>query len=260
MYELWRQCSAIVFFVDWEKPRHQGDGDTGKLASVNMWRRVLIAREWVGLQAHQYVGTVYVLMAMLLFLLGCQWRNLAVPTPSFELSASEATNPLLLFSIDSLVWLLSWLALFICRRFLDRLYRDRLLQFVDFASLCNVSIILIDRPLHGYYIHGRSVHPYADASMPEMINFLSREAGDLVAKRGLQSTEQQTFEVYTNFGFHNSYERLFSVVKNMYNSRDRFGGKTGDGSDQILAKSFDAINKLLRNFVENVCHVLNIDE
>ena len=42
------------------------------------------------------------------------------------------------------------------------LLQDKLTQFVDLASITNVSTLALDSKLHGYYIHGRSPHGFAD--------------------------------------------------------------------------------------------------
>ena len=57
----------------------------------------------------------------------------------------------------------------------ERFYRHPLLQFVDLCSVSNVSILLFDEPSHGYYIHGRSVHSYADTDMAELFHQLKKE-------------------------------------------------------------------------------------
>ena len=58
---------------------------------------------------------------------------------------------------------------------LDRYHRNRLLQFVDLLSLSNISVLVLDEPCHGYYIHGRSVHGHSDVNMDELNRNLKRE-------------------------------------------------------------------------------------
>lgn len=36
-------------------------------------------------------------------------------------------------------------------------------EFVDLCSICNISFLIFDESLHGYYIHGRS--PYGQAEI-----------------------------------------------------------------------------------------------
>jgi len=51
-----------------------------------------------------------------------------------------------------------------------------MLQFIDLLSLSNISMIIFDESYHGYYVHGRSVHPYADTDMIDISHNLAKEA------------------------------------------------------------------------------------
>lgn len=57
----------------------------------------------------------------------------------------------------------------------DRFYKDKLLDFVDVLSLANLSVMAFDELCHGYYLHGRSVHPCADTNIGELNACLRRE-------------------------------------------------------------------------------------
>jgi meckelin len=60
-----------------------------------------------------------------------------------------------------------------------------------------VSVFILQDALHGYYIHGRSVHGYADTDMWEMREHLRKEEENLTGQRGLvPDSDQQTFEMY----------------------------------------------------------------
>lgn len=52
--------------------------------------------------------------------------------------------------------------------------QDKLTQFVDLASITNVSTLALDSKLHGYYIHGRSPHGFADVDMKALITNLKK--------------------------------------------------------------------------------------
>ena len=109
--------------------------------------------------------------------------------------------------------------------FIDRFYRNSLLQFVDLISLANISILVFDEACHGYYIHGRSVHGSSDVNMDELNHNLKKEEvnfiillilqDDLVPKRGLLDTNQQGFEIYTTLPFRNTFDIIYSVVASL---------------------------------------------
>uniref|UniRef100_A0A915LWZ3 Transmembrane protein n=1 Tax=Meloidogyne javanica TaxID=6303 RepID=A0A915LWZ3_MELJA len=52
---------------------------------------------------------------------------------------------------------------------------DPFRNFMDLCSVANISVLALTHPLRGYYIHGRSVHGYADTDMLQMNTFLQRE-------------------------------------------------------------------------------------
>lgn len=66
----------------------------------------------------------------------------------------------------------------------SRFVEDKLGQFVDFCSISNISMFIMTHSQYGYYVHGRSPHGNADASMQKMTEALVREENDLTAKRG----------------------------------------------------------------------------
>lgn len=57
---------------------------------------------------------------------------------------------------------------------------DPFRNFMDLCSIANISVLAMTHPLHGYYIHGRSVHGLADTDMFEMNTFLQREKASAI--------------------------------------------------------------------------------
>lgn len=83
--------------------------------------------------------------------------------------------------------------------FYEHFVEDKIRQFVDLCSVCNVSsnafffiifcllyfnlmgsvqisVLVFSHRCFGYYIHGRSVHGHADTNMEEMNNNMKRES------------------------------------------------------------------------------------
>lgn len=58
---------------------------------------------------------------------------------------------------------------------IERLVLDPFHNMIDLCSIANISVLALTHPLHGYYIHGRSVHGQADTDMAEMNQFLHKE-------------------------------------------------------------------------------------
>ncbi|KAJ3315228.1 Meckelin [Boothiomyces sp. JEL0838] len=142
---------------------------------------------------------------------GVGLRNISTLKPNFGDLSSGVINPLLLFALNALIWML--LAGFqTAYKFLlqERFYRNTLTQYADVLSLSNISMLLLDEKCHGYYIHGKSVHSTADTDMEELNNCLKKETNDLVPRRGLADTNQQIFEVFLNLEFRKLFDQIQS--------------------------------------------------
>ncbi|KAL7751866.1 hypothetical protein RI367_002866 [Sorochytrium milnesiophthora] len=86
---------------------------------------------------------------------------------------------------------------YLARRYLyERFVHNAFLDYVDMLSVTNLSLVILDEPMHGYYVHGRSVHPQADTDIVTLNGNLKREETEAVIKRGLQGGDDQTFTVF----------------------------------------------------------------
>ena len=76
-------------------------------------------------------------------------------------------------------------------------------------SLSNISLLVFDEKCHGYYVHGKSVHSSADTNLEELNNCLQKEANDLVPRRGLLDTNQQSFEFFATREFRDVFDKIY---------------------------------------------------
>ncbi|KAI8803545.1 Meckelin [Cladochytrium replicatum] len=267
--KVYNQCSIDVFFVDWEKSRGTLQGPTSegvsRPAPVSVWRTIFMANQLNSIQCHRRINIEFTLIALYVILHGVRLRNAASPVPAttdrgWDLNSGAVggtVHPILLFVVNSLTWLVLIIAQVSFRVILfDRFYRNRMLQYVDLLSVSNVSLIVLDERCHGYYIHGRSVHGYADTDMPEMHANFKKEENDLVPKRGLNDTDQQTFEVFLTKQFRTTYEKVYRLVvaENKFfisnvqlNGPQRRAPKAG--TEKSL-KAYQTINKFLLSFFD----------
>lgn len=58
-------------------------------------------------------------------------------------------------------------------------------DFVDLCSIANISIMILDDALHGYYIHGENPIGVAEGSSEHLAQCLQYEAQGKGKKRGL---------------------------------------------------------------------------
>lgn len=88
------------------------------------------------------------------------------------MKSTTLTELAIISSIYLAVSVIQWLLrITIAERFLS----DPFHNMIDLCSISNISILILTHPLHGYYIHGRSVHDQADTDMISMNQYLHRE-------------------------------------------------------------------------------------
>jgi hypothetical protein len=221
------QCRVSVFFIDWEKSRGKLYSPTNEeliTAPVSVWRTFFVANQWNNLQTFRKVNIKFSIILMVFLLEGLNLRYIAAPHPKIgDLKAHEPTSIFLLFGLNCLCWFsICCVQMFIRWAIYGRYYKNRMLQFIDLLSLSNISLIIFDENYHGFYVHGRSVHPYADTDIVDIAHNLSKEATDLLPKRGFQNTNNILFEVYMTPEFKNVYENMFSnIQEKVLNSKKR---------------------------------------
>jgi hypothetical protein len=57
----------------------------------------------------------------------------------------------------------------------ERFFEHALHSFCDLCSVCNISVVLLEGPVFGYYIHGRSVHGRSDVGLRQTHTNMVRE-------------------------------------------------------------------------------------
>jgi meckelin len=201
---VYRQGRADVFLIDWETAHGTLLGKGGEPADeapVSVWRALFIANELNELQAVRLVKPALSLFLVLLFMVVLDFEGkyaTAVPGGGGAAALAAAPSHLLLrFAVGSFVYLCVLGAQALVTRLVYVPYvEDKVGQLVDLLAVANVSALILTEPLCGYYLHGRSVHAHADASMLELHEQLRAEEDGLTAHRGLTpSSAVQTFQV-----------------------------------------------------------------
>lgn len=202
-----------MFFIDWEQSKVQPSEnfyEPAKSSPVSVWRSIFMSNEWAAMQTYRNCNVYFTLLGVVILLEGASWKNLGTAKPSMQDLTDGVLNPILLFATDSICWLLLILGQKLFRFLLyDRFYRNKFNQFVDILSISNISLIVLDESRHGYYIHGRSVHATSDTTLEELNNCLQREANDMVPRRGLLDTNQQTFEIFVTHEFRILFDKIY---------------------------------------------------
>ncbi|CAH0381316.1 unnamed protein product [Bemisia tabaci] len=197
---VWRQVTIDIFLIDWEKPRATGNATS---QPISIWRTYFIANEFNEIQTKRKTNP-YIQLLLTVFILNIigveHWALahpklfLSVPNTQKNTPYSDTLRFALGVSIFIAVYLLQYFFI-VC--IYERYIKNEIQQFIDVCSIANISVFILAFENYGYYIHGRSVHGFADTDMYTIISQLCREEEDLVAHRGLiPASDQQTFQMY----------------------------------------------------------------
>eukprot|EP00842_Homolaphlyctis_polyrhiza_P004913 jgi/Hompol1/5422/HPOL_004423-RA len=104
------QCTAHVFFVDWERSRGRvvspgNDPSTATGAPISVWRSIFMANQWNALQTYQRIQIEFTLIALLVILEGLGFRYMATAKSGFKDLSADTVNPFLLVAVDSMWWI-----------------------------------------------------------------------------------------------------------------------------------------------------------
>ncbi|CAD8069334.1 unnamed protein product [Paramecium sonneborni] len=227
-----RQADVQVFFVDWEKsevlrPRELADKlDNNVLKMVesaqtkqSAWRMILIANEFNELQVYRIVSVEWTLLFVGFFLEGLKWINLDQEQPNLKLERIIPKNYVIQYFLCAFLYMTIGLAQIIIQKLFDIWFPILVEDFVDLCAISNVSILILDDVLHGYYIHGENPVGYAEGSSEHLANCLHYEALGKGKKRGFiqESSQQhqddvdlQTFELFLPMRFRDAYEKVYN--------------------------------------------------
>ena len=95
----------------------------------------------------------------------------------------------------------------------------------------------MDERFHGYYLHCRSPHQYADGSMIELLDMLHKEESGLVVDRSFDDAppDVQSFEIFASCEFRLAFDKVYNnlllttdAVQNGISGRGP-GGSTATG-------------------------------
>ena len=84
-------------------------------------------------------------------------------------------------------------------------------NFIDLCAISNISVLILDEFLHGYYIHGVSPNGYAELGLDELLESLNKEASGKSRSRGILPEDKsglQSFEVFIPTAIRKTYNYL----------------------------------------------------
>ncbi|XP_076670148.1 meckelin isoform X2 [Andrena cerasifolii] len=188
-------CSAVYSLSNNSVQEINEDYNFNK-SPVSIWRTYFIANQWLKLQAERKTNVMIQLFAALGIFQIIQlypWI-LAVQELTFQFS-EENYNFILYYTVGTLIYVLiyciQWL---LSVAFYKQCIANRMQEFINLCSVTNISVFVLPFNYYGFYIHGRSVHGFADTDLLTLMSDIEKEKNNLCAHRGLvPGTTQQTF-------------------------------------------------------------------
>ena len=246
--QIFMQSSQTIFLIDWDNPHKEG-------VPVSAWRRLMVANCWNKLTSIRSYSIEFTLLVLLFLLEGFDLQLLAAPIPRTELVDVGKTYKILRFAFVVFLWII----LMIVEYFLNILVWIALgnpfLNFIDLCAVSNISVLILDTPTSGYYIHGRSVHAHADENMVQLNENLCAESNGMIGKRGLvENTDNQVFKMYLSTDFSYNLGQAFKGVLERFGRRALSSGKAQNSKARMEVEAmgaYDSLNRFLRKFFES---------
>lgn len=272
VYLIYRQVSADVFFLDWEKggdleggrlPKVQKDKGNGGIlpaqnTTVSAWRSIFAANEWMTLSINRRIYVGVTLVAVVGILEGGGLKYQAAPIPDrYNLTPTPFLNRALLFANTQFwYWVVVGVQYTVVRYVWEHFVAENpSARFVDLCTVMKVSTLLMDNKYRGFYLHANAPHQFSDASLHLITRHLHEEACNQRAGRGIPGCPDdhcQTFELHVPYFWRDKYDRVYrKLLDTTASELDAAGlGDKGGGLGGIGGGGVDAIPSRLARAVE----------
>ena len=272
---IYRQSHADIFFLDWQPAASTAKSNPKEQGRVSVWRTLFVANEWAELQTQRKTSVAFSLFWIGFFLIGLKQDYAATQQPDITNLQPGTLNIVLRFANTCWWWFVmsfsqwAWKFLF-WERFVSETPEQ---QFIDFCTIAKVSILVLDEPYHGYYLHCRSPHQNADGTMAELVEMLHKEEAGLTIDRSLEGgpKDAQTFRIFMTAEWRVRFNKIYegmaqpSAFWGLFSGGARGGGarggalaRMGGGDSSVNASlpdrvmtSWKQLSNFLQEFVEN---------
>jgi meckelin len=218
-YQVYRQADLDMLVIDWEKPNReptsQIDQEKAYKEYVSAWRYLFIVNELNELQCKRYISLEFSLFFFVFLLDGLGWDELSLAQPSSDVGNVENNtsprNPVLRYFLTCSLLLVIMYSQFIIKKILSNQFATPVQNFIDLCSVANVSVMVLDEFLHGYYIHGVSPNGSAETGLDELLENLNKEASGKSRARGIlpeDTTGLQSYEIFIPTAIRKTYNNL----------------------------------------------------
>jgi meckelin len=158
----------------------------------------------------------FTLFFLVFILVGRSYDNNATLNPDVADFSAGPLNVVLRFASTTFWWLILSLAQYLWKFLIYERYISEPPEqlFVDFCTIAKVSVLVLDEPYHGYYLHCRSPHQYADGSMAELVEMLHKEEAGLTVDRSLEGApaDVQSFEIFVTGEWRAAFDKMYKTL------------------------------------------------
>ena len=214
---IYGQVNCSVFFIDWEHEKDILETNMGKIINKpykSPWRSIHIVNQYNLLQKSRTISTnfCFLVFIMLYYSKYLRWDHYTHLVPNLSWAENSPKNFILTHFLGTLVLFVVGAAQYVLRRVIQPWVPTNTTEFLDLCSVANVSVIILQDSLRGYYIHGQSPLGKADTTLQELIRFLEEESKGKIKGRGISDDKNdnlQTYEIYLSYTMRQIYDGLY---------------------------------------------------
>jgi len=216
-FRIYEQVNCDVFFIDWEHDKDILESVAGKTTNKpykSPWRSIHIVNQYNLLQRSRTISIpfCFLVFIMLYYSKNIHWDHYTQRTPNISWVEHSPEHYLLRHFLGTFVLFMAGVAQYVLRRIIQLWVPTPSTEFLDLCSVANVSVLILQESLRGYYIHGQSPLGKADTTLQELIKFLEEEGRGKIKGRGItddKSDNLQTYEIYLSYTMRQIYDGLY---------------------------------------------------
>ena len=216
-FRIYEQINCDIFFIDWE---HEKDiletvmGKTTNKAYKSPWRSIHIVNQFNLLQKSRTISInfCFIIFLMLYYSGKIEWHDYTHLVPNVSFAEHSPPNRILRQFLATFVLFMAGAAQYVLRRIIQPWLPTPTTEFLDLCSVANVSVLILQDSLRGYYIHGQSPLGKSDTTLQELIRFLEEESKGKIKGRGITDDKNdnlQTYEIYLSYTMRQIYDGLY---------------------------------------------------
>ena len=217
MFRIYEQVNSDVFFVDWEHEKDILENVMGKTSNKlykSPWRSIHVVNQYNLLQKSRTISIPFCLcwLVMLYYSKYTKWTDYTDVSPNYSHVEKSPENIILRHFIGTFILFISGIAQYVLVRLVQIWIPTKKTEFLDLCSVANISVLILQDSLRGYYIHGQSPLGVADTTLQQLIQFLEEEGKGKIKGRGITDEKNdnlQTYEIYLSFSMRKIYDGLY---------------------------------------------------